>query len=105
MRQCGDKTLTKGGFLAIVPAVQQKVPTLRLPTDDYAQMLAMSDKRLICVLRSAVLAPERVGRFVPRPPAEHDAYRVFRAAGGIDVQLYAGGNAVFCCRFVPHVVH
>lgn len=68
------------------------------------QMLAMSDRRLICVLRSAVLAPERVGRFMPRPPANHDAYRVFRAAESIDVRLYAEGNAVFCCRFVPHVL-
>lgn len=83
--------------------MQHKIPTLRLPTDDYVQMLAMSDRRLICVLRSAVLSPERVGRFMPRPPAEHDAYRVFRAADGIDVHLYAEGNAVFCCRFVPHL--
>lgn len=85
--------------------MQHNIPTLRLPTDDYVQMLAMSDRRLICVLRSAVLAPDRVGRFMPRPPSEHDAYRVFRAADGINVHLYAEGNAVFCCRFVPHLPH
>ncbi|MBR5521864.1 MAG: hypothetical protein IKV82_00150 [Akkermansia sp.] len=82
--------------------MHHKVPTLQLPTDDYTQMQTMSDRHLVCVLRSAVLAPSRVGRFMPRPPAEHDAYRVFRQEAGIDVCLYAAGKAVFCCRFVPH---
>ena len=82
-------------------AVHHKVPTLQLPTDDYTQMQGMSDRRLVSVLRSAVLAPERVVRFMPRPPAEHDAYRVFRGEAGINVCLYAAGKAVFCCRFVP----
>ena len=78
-----------------------KVPTLELPTSDYEQMQTMSNHRLVCLLRSAVLEPERVGRFSPRPPAEHDAYRVSHECGRIAVRLYSEGAEVFCCRFVP----
>ncbi|MBQ2379120.1 MAG: hypothetical protein II295_01885 [Akkermansia sp.] len=78
-----------------------KVPTLELPTSDYEQMQTMSNRRLVCLLRSAVLSPERAGRFSPRPPAEHDAYRVSHECGRIAVRLYAAGTEVFCCRFVP----
>lgn len=79
----------------------KNVPTLKLPTSDFEQMLTMSNHRLVCLLRSAVLAPERVGRFHPRPPAEHDAYRVRHERGYIAVHLYAEGQEVFCCRFLP----
>ena len=60
----------------------------------------MSNRRLVCVLRSAVLAPERAMRFSPRPPAEHDAYCVRHEPGCIEVRLYAEGEEVFLCRFV-----
>lgn len=63
-------------------------------------MLTMSNRRLICVLRTAVLAPERVGRFSPRPPAEHDAYCVRHEPGRIVVSLMAEGEVVFRCCFV-----
>lgn len=76
------------------------VPTLTLPTSDYEQMLTMSNRRLICVLRSAVLIPERAIRFSPRPPSEHDAYTVRHEPGCIAVRLYAEGKEVFICRFV-----
>lgn len=61
----------------------------------------MSNTRLVCVLRSAVLSPERIRRFSPRPPEEHDAYTVRRGATCIDVHLYVQGAEVFCCKFVP----
>lgn len=84
------------------PRVNPKnVPTLTLPTDDYEQMQGMSPKRLVCVLRSAVLSPERQGRFSPRPPEQHDAYVVRHRASCIDVFLHVQGEAVFCCKFVP----
>ena len=86
-------------YIAAVKA--KSVPTLELPTTDYEQMQSMSNHRLVCLLRSAVLAPERVGRFSPRPPMEHDAYRVQHGSGNIAVHLYAEGAEVFCCRFVP----
>ena len=85
----------------IVPCVQDsRVPSLVLPTSDYEQMLTMSNRRLICVLRTAVLAPDRVARFSPRPPVEHDAYLVRHEPGRIVVRLYAEGREVFRCCFV-----
>ncbi len=85
----------------ICPVSHKNVPTLKLPTTDYEQMLTMSNHRLVCLLRSAVLAPERVARFSPRPPAEHDAYRVRHERGCIAVRLYAEGSEIFCCQFEP----
>ena len=76
------------------------VPSLMLPTSDFEQMLTMSNRRLICVLRSAVLAPERSMRFSPRPPAEHDAYTIRHEQGSIVVRLYAEGEEIFRCCFV-----
>lgn len=76
------------------------VPSLTLPTSDFDQMLTMSNRRLICVLRTAVLAPERAGRFSPHPPAEHDAYTVRHEPGRIVVRLFAEGIEVFRCNFV-----
>lgn len=77
-----------------------KVPTLTLPTSDFEQMLTMSNRRLVAVLRSAVLAPERAGRFAPHPPMKHDAYIVRHEASRISIHLYDQGKEVFCCRFV-----
>ena len=77
------------------------VPLLTLPTTDYERMLDMSHQHLVSVLRSAVLAPERIGRFSPRPPEEHDAYTVHHRPGCIDIHLRSGGVDVFCCKFVP----
>ena len=79
----------------------KNVPSLTLPTSDYTRMLEMSPQRLICVLRSAVLSPDRVGRFSPRPPENHDAYTVHHRPGCIDVLLHVEGRVVFCCKFVP----
>lgn len=76
------------------------VPSLMLPTSDYEQMLTMSNRRLICVLRTAVLAPDRAIRFSPRPPAEHDAYTIRHEAGQIVVRLFAEGEEIFRCCFV-----
>ncbi len=77
------------------------VPSLTLPTSDYEQMKGMSNRRLICVLRTAVLSSDRIGRFSPRPPEKHDAYTVTHRAGCIDIHLLSDGQAVFCCKFVP----
>ena len=63
-------------------------------------MLTMSNRRLICVLRAEVLAPERVGRFSPRPPMEHDAYTVRHEPGRIVVRLFMDGAEIFRCCFV-----
>lgn len=60
----------------------------------------MSNRRLICVLRAAVLAPERAARFSPRPPLEHDAYTVRHEPGRIVVRLFTEGEEVFRCCFV-----
>lgn len=79
----------------------KNVPLLTLPTTDYERMLDMSHQHLVSVLRSAVLAPERIGRFSPRPPEEHDAYTVHHRPGCIDIHLRSGGVDVFCCKFVP----
>lgn len=76
------------------------VPSLTLPTSDYDQMLTMSNRRLICVLRSAVFSPERAARFAPRPPADHDAYTVRHEAGCIVVRLFSDGAEVFRCCLV-----
>lgn len=88
-------------FMYIAHVKHRSVPTLTLPTSDYREMLAMSNRRLVCVLRTAVLSPERVGRFSPKPPAEHDAYVVRHEPGCIAVHLYTEGAEVFCCCFVP----
>ena len=79
----------------------QRIPQLTLPTNDYGQMQNMSNRRLISVLREAVLAPDRQYRFSPRPPEQHDAYTISHRPGCIDIHLYADGAAVFCCKFVP----
>lgn len=79
----------------------KNVPLLTLPTTDYDRMLDMSNQHLICVLRNAVLAPDRIGRFSPRPPEDHDAYTVHHRPGCIDIHLHSAGVDVFCCKFVP----
>ena len=78
----------------------KRIPLLTLPTTDYEQMVGMSNTRLVGVLRSAVLTPERIGRFSPRPPEEHDAYMVRHSTNCIDVHLYSEGAEVFHIRFV-----
>lgn len=79
----------------------KNIPQLTLPTDNFDEMMHMSAGRLVTLLRSAVLSPERMGRFHPRPPAEHDAYRVQMSPNRIRIQLLAGGVSVFCVFFVP----
>lgn len=79
----------------------QRVPNLTLPTSDYERMLSMSNRHLICVLRSAVLSPENSRRFSPRPPEQHDAYTVTHRPGCIDIHLKYEGEEIFCCKFVP----
>ncbi len=79
----------------------KNVPSLTLPTNDYEQMKGMSNTRLVGVLRSAVLSPERMGRFSPRPPETHDAYTIHHRRSCIDIVLHREGEAVFCCKFVP----
>ncbi len=64
-------------------------------------MLMMSNRRLVCMLREAVLAPGKVERFSPRPPEEHDAYTVEHEPGRIVVRLFVDGQDVFHCCFVP----
>lgn len=76
-------------------------PSLTLPTSDFAQMQGMSNRRLVDVLRTSVLAEDRAGHFSPKPPAEYDAYRVVQRVGCIDIHLLSGGTAVFCCKLVP----
>ena len=61
----------------------------------------MSNRRLISVLREAVLAPERAYRFSPRPPEQHDAYTICHRPGCIDIHLLENGSEIFCCKFVP----
>ncbi len=77
------------------------VPSLTLPSRAYDEMLSMSNRHLVCLLREQVLAPERAARFSPRPPAEHDAYIVRHQPGSISVHLFEGGNEIFCCKFIP----
>ena len=79
----------------------KNVPLLTLPTTDYDRMLEMSTRQLVSVLRGAVLAPDRIGRFSPRPPENHEAYTVYHRPGCIDIHLHVGGEDVFCCKFVP----
>ena len=62
-------------------------------------MQTMSNRSLINILRTAVLAPNRIGRFSPRPPADHDAYIVTHEPARIVVRLYADGVEVFRCCF------
>lgn len=84
-----------------MPGVQDsRVPSLTLPTTDYEQMLVMSNRRLICLLRAAVLAPERARRFSARPPAEHDSYSIHHESERIVVTLFADGKEVFRYFFV-----
>ena len=82
-----------------------RVPSLTLPTSDYDQMLSMSNRRLVCVLRSAVLAPDRSSRFSPRPPVEYDSYTIRHEPGRIVVRLLSGGAEVFRCCFVRPAEH
>lgn len=81
--------------------MSKNVPLLTLPTADYEKMKEMNNRSLISVLRTAVLAGDRIGRFSPRPPAEHDAYKVERGTSCIDVHLMTAGEEIFCCKFVP----
>lgn len=64
-------------------------------------MVAMSNRRLVCLLRTAVLSSSGAGRFSPRPPADHDAYVVHHQPGCISIRLYADGEEVFRCQFIP----
>lgn len=63
-------------------------------------MMHMSAGRLVTLLRSAVLSPEHMGRFHPRPP-EHDAYRVQMSPNCIKIRLLVEGSIVFNISFVP----
>ncbi len=81
----------------------KSVPSLSLPIRAYDEMLSMSDRHLVSVLRAEVLAPERAGRFSPRPPTEHDAYMVRHLPDRIAIYLYAEGTAIFRCDFVRPV--
>lgn len=81
--------------------MSSKAPSLTLPTTDYEHMREMNPQKIISVLRNAVLAPERIRRFSPRPPEEHDAYIVRHRPGCIDVHLFTEGKQVFCCKFIP----
>ncbi len=83
----------------------KSVPSLTLPSRAYADMLSMSNRHLVCLLREQVLTPERASHFSPRPPAEHDAYMVRRQPGCISVHLLTNGAEVFCCKFVPPTVY
>ena len=62
-------------------------------------MRQMRNSRLVCVLRSAVLSPEKSRRFRPAPPTDYDAYRVQITAEHIIVDLLTDGCAVFRCLF------
>ncbi len=77
------------------------IPILKLPTSDYDQIRTMHNQRLIHVLRTEVLAPDRLARFSPRPPREHDAYVVVRLGGSVKVNLLLEGRVVFHCVFLP----
>lgn len=79
-----------------------RIPSLTLPTGNFDEMLAMSNRRLIEVLRAAVLSPENVMRFSPRPPEEHDAYIIHHESRRIIVCLYADGEEIFRCCLVPN---
>ncbi len=78
-----------------------QIPILSLPTSDYEQICSMNNRRLIHFLRTAVLAPDRVARFSPRPPADHDAYFVVRQLDCIRVNLMLDGRVVFHCQLLP----
>ena len=78
-----------------------RIPSLTLPVTNFEEMLAMSNRRLIGVLRSAVLAPENMMRFSPQPPTNHDAYTVRHEPGRIAIHLYSEGTELFICYLVP----
>lgn len=78
-----------------------RIPSLTLPTSNFDEMLAMSNRRLIGVLRTAVFAPEKMTRFSPRPPEEHDAYVVRHEPKRIVIRLFANGEEVFRCNLIP----
>ncbi len=78
-----------------------RVPSLTLPTDDFEEMLEMSNRRLIYSLRMSVFSPENARRFNPRPPEEHDAYIVHQEPDRIIVHIFADGKVVFDCLIVP----
>ena len=86
-------------YSIVMRVSKTNLPTLRLPISNYAEMRRMRNSQLVCVLRSAVLAPEKVRRFRPEPPADYDAYRVRITADNISVDLMRDGSAVFRCMF------
>ncbi len=77
-----------------------KIPLLTLPTSDYEQMRTMNNRRLILLLRSAVLSEDRAARFSPRPPRDHDAYVVRHESHQIRISLCLDGKEIFHCIFV-----
>lgn len=79
-----------------------RIPSLTLPTGNFDEMLSMSNRRLIGVLRAAVFSPENMMRFSPRPPEKHDAYIIRHEPGRIVVRLYADGEEIFRCCLVPN---
>jgi len=60
----------------------------------------MNNRRLLTLLRSAVLAPDRLAHFSPRPPADHDAYLVRHSSEMITVRLYRAGEEIFQLVFM-----
>ena len=66
----------------------------------------MSAGRLVTLLRSAVLSPERMGRFHPSPPVEHDAYRVQMSPNRIQIRLLAQGTIDSHTKvYLTHINH
>ncbi len=95
------RRLDKTAAGRIISLVKKRIPLLTLPTEDFAEMMHMNSRRLISVLRQAVLAPDRAARFSPRPPANHDAYLVRHFSSRISISLYTEGVETFRCEFVP----
>ena len=93
--------LDKWAARRMMSLVKKRIPLLTLPTDDFAELMHMNSRRLIAVLRQSVLAPDRIGRFSPRPPANHDAYLVRHYSTRISVSLFTGGDETFRLEFVP----
>lgn len=59
----------------------------------------MRNAQLVSVLRAGVLSPEKMFRFKPMPPQEHDAYRVRMELERVCVDLLSDGKVVYCCQF------
>lgn len=78
-----------------------RIPSLTLPTDNFEEMLEMSNRRLIYTLRMSVFSAERARHFRPQPPENHDAYIVHQEPGRITVHILADGKEVFDCFIVP----